>query len=69
MDMNKQKKCIYLKVTNDEYEHPVFMGNIKELAEHEHITISAIYSAISNFEHGRLKTTRFRRVRLDEDVE
>ena len=60
---------IYMQVTSDEYELPVFMGTAKELAEHEHITISAIYSAISNFEHGRLKTTRFRRVRLDEDVE
>ena len=40
------------------------MGTAKELAEHEYITISAIYSAISNYEHGRLKTTRFRRVRI-----
>lgn len=59
-----KKEVVYIKVTKDEYEHPVFMGTAKELAEHEHITISTIYSAISNYEHGRLKTTRFRRVRI-----
>ena len=56
---------IYMQVTSDKYELPVAVADsVKELAEHEHITISAIYSAISNYEHGRLKTTRFRRVRI-----
>lgn len=61
------KRCLYIKVTKDKFELPVFIADTaKELAAYEGVTENTIYSCISHYEHGAVKTCRYRRVRIDE---
>lgn len=59
-------ECIYLIVTQDKYELPLFVGSADEVAEKAGVTRNAIYSSISHFEHGRRKHCRFRKVWVNE---
>ena len=61
------ERCIYLKVTQDKYELPLFVAEgAKELAEYEGVKVNTIYSSISHYERGDTKSTPYRRVRLEE---
>lgn len=62
------KKCLYLKVTQDKYELPLFVSEgAKELAEHEGVKVNTIYSSISHYERGDTKNAPYRRVRLEDE--
>lgn len=63
--MGAKNKCLYLIVTQDKYELPLFVGTIKEVAEKAGVSENAIYSSISHFERGRLATCKYRKVYLD----
>ena len=56
---------LYLIVTRDKYELPLFVGSAVEVAEKAGITLNALYSAISHYEHGRHNTCAYRRVYED----
>lgn len=61
------RKCFYIKVTQDKYELPLYVaGNAQELAEYEGVSTNTIYSSICHYEHGRVKSSPYRRV-YDEE--
>lgn len=58
----------WLVVTQDKYELPLVVAeSVQELAEHERVSVNTIYSAISHYEHGRYKYTKYRRVKRSYD--
>ena len=60
-----RRKCLYIKVTRDEYELPlVVTDSAQEMAEKENTTVNAIYSAVAHYEAGRSNGS-YRRVYLD----
>lgn len=61
--------CIYMIVTNDKYELPVFVGTAQEVADYQGVKVGSIYGAISHYEHGRNKTCIYRRVYGDMGTE
>lgn len=62
----RKAKYIYMIVTNDKYELPLFVGSIYEVAEKAGTTANAVYSCISHYERGRLKSCKYRKVRTEE---
>ena len=64
----RKEKCLYLIVTQDKYELPLFVGTIAELVERTGKTANNIYSSISHYERGDHKGCNYRRVRLYEDM-
>lgn len=60
--MAKRKECLYMIVTQDKYELPLFVGTCQEVAEKAHTKTCVIYSSLCHFERGRLKTCKYRRV-------
>ena len=63
-----KQRCLYLKVTQDKYEFPLFVSEgAKELAEHEGVKVNTIYSSISHYERGDTKSAPYRRVEIEED--
>ena len=62
-----KRRHLYLKVTNDKYELPLFVADgAKELADREGVKVNTIYSSISHYERGDTKYTPYRRVILEE---
>ena len=60
---------IWLKVTNDEYELPVAMGDTAaELAKECGVTEQSILSSVSKAKHG-IRKSLYRKVRIDLDDE
>lgn len=53
---------LYLIVTQDKYELPLFVGSVYEVAEKAGISVNSVYSSLCYFEHGKYKTCKFRRV-------
>jgi hypothetical protein len=68
MEMRKMpKRCLYIKVTKDKYELPLYVtGTAREMAKHEGTTESAVFSSISHYEHGKCNS-QYRRVYLEGD--
>lgn len=62
----RKPKCLYMIVTQDKYELPLFVGDVYEVAEKVGLSSRSIYNAITHFEHGRHKTCRFRKVKIKE---
>lgn len=66
--MSKNRN-IYMIVTEDKYELPLFVGTVEEVAEKAGCSVNTIYACISHYEHGRNKNTRYRRVILEGEDE
>lgn len=61
------KRCLYIKVTRDKYELPLFVADTaREMAEHEGNTENTIYSSISHYERNGIGTP-YRRVYIEEE--
>ena len=60
------KRTLYMYVTDDEYELPLFVSeNIKEVAERAGTTRNSVWSSITRYEKKGIKT-RFRRVKIND---
>ena len=58
---------IWMKVSNDEFELPVAMGDTAaDLAKECGVTEASIYSSMSKARHG-IRKTLYRKVRIDLD--
>ena len=64
-----KRECIYMIVTQDKYELPLFVGNIDEVAEWQGVSKTTVYASISRYEQGTYKGCRFRRVYGDMGTE
>ena len=61
------RRCLYLKVTKDKYELPLYVAETaREMAAHEGTTENAVYSSISHYEANKCNT-QYRRVYLEGD--
>ena len=61
------RRCLYLKVTKDKYELPLYVAETaREMAAHERTTENAVYSSISHYEANKCNT-QYRRVYLEGD--
>lgn len=61
-------KRLYLYVTHDEYELPMFVADTAtELAEWAGVNRATIYSKLFNVRNGITKKSRYREVWVDED--
>lgn len=59
------KKKLYMMVTTDEYELPLGVyDSLDELVEKQGVTKSHVKSSISQYEHGIIKRTPFRKVKV-----
>lgn len=59
---------IWMTVSNDKYEYPELMASsAKELAILVGTSVNTIYSSISHYEHGKIKKSKYQRVRVDEE--
>lgn len=69
--MAKKKKLLWIKVSNDEYEHIVAMADTaSELARMCNTTTNAVLSAISHAKSGRNRgRSQYRRVEIDDENE
>ncbi|MBQ1570286.1 MAG: hypothetical protein IIZ78_04095 [Clostridiales bacterium] len=62
------KQMIWMMVTTDKYELPMAVADSAgELARKCGCTENNIYSTVCHYEHGKLKTAKFRRVEVDLD--
>lgn len=62
------RKYIYLKITRDRLELPLFVADtIREMAEHEGKTENNIKSQISKHEHGVNNFCQYRRVPVEQE--
>ena len=58
---------LYMLVKSDEYELLLMVcETARELAEKSGSSVNNIMSSISKLEHGKLKTSKFRRVRNED---
>lgn len=63
----KQKKYLWIKVTDDELEYPVAIADsARELAKMLGVSTNSIYSAISK-SRSRGNSTQFHKIELDEE--
>lgn len=58
-------KCenIYMIVTQDKYELPLFVGTIYEVAKKAGVSTNSVCSSISHYNRGKLKTCKYRKVK------
>lgn len=64
---NMSSKKIWMEVTQDKYELPVAIADTaKELAEIVGTTTNNIVSQCSHYRKGRLKSSRFRMIEIEE---
>lgn len=62
------KKVIYMAVTPDEYELPMFVGNMKEISAWAGIAENTIRQAISANRTGRKSGRKFVRTEMDNVI-
>ena len=69
--MANKKKILWIKVSNDEYEHIVAMSDTASgLARMCGTTTNAVLSAISHAKKGKDRNkSQYRRVEIDDDEE
>lgn len=59
---------IWMEVTKDEYELPIFIAdNLDELAKKSGTSSNCISSTISHFNKGTLKKSKFKKVVIDDE--
>lgn len=59
-----------MQVTEDEYELPVAVADtVKELAKIVGVKENTIHSSISHMKSGRIKTSIYRRVEVEDEEE
>ena len=62
-----KRKCFYIKVTQDEYELPIYVAeSAREMASYDNTSTNTIYSSICHYERGYTKSSPYRRV-YDEE--
>lgn len=60
-------KTLWMMVSSDELELPlIVVDSAKELSEITGLSENNIRSTVSHYEHGRHKSSRFHRVRIEE---
>lgn len=58
---------IYLMVSNDKYQLPLFVADsARELSRMSGVPANTIYSMTSKYKHGKIKSSRFICVEVDE---
>ena len=57
-----KEKCLYMIVSKDSLELPMFVGTAEEVAEKAGVSKNTIYSSISHYERGEYPSCIFRRV-------
>lgn len=63
-------KNLWLAVTRDEFEFPIYIADsAEELAELTGKATNTIRSMASKYKKGKVKFSRYRRVKLDDEVE
>lgn len=64
--MNGKNKKLYLYVTDDRYELPIFVeDSAAELAKKLGISTNTVYSSISHEKNGNVHRSRFKSVEVD----
>ena len=58
---------LYMKVTNDEYELPLAVGTVNEIAKMQGITPHEIYRAIWRAKNGIYKRPKAKYVKVEVD--
>lgn len=65
---NKNDQFIYMEITRDKYELPVAVADsAKELANLRGVKFRSIHSCISLHEAGKLKTSKYIRIKVERD--